>query len=308
MSYRILITGSSGLVGCALRDALQEQGLVVDGLDLRGYGPEAGDIRDRARVEQAVRGCDGVVHLAAVSRVIWGERDPELCWDTNVNGLANVLRAASAQDRPPWVIFASSREVYGQPDTLPVTEDAPLCPVNIYGRSKAEGERLIAEARRDGLRAATVRLSNVYGSTSDHADRVVPAFARAAVLGRALRIDGADHTFDFTHQDDVASGLAALIALLRSGAEAPPPIHFLTGQPTTLGKLARLAVEVAGSGSPLLPAPPRSFDVAQFYGSPERARSLLGWAPRVSLREGLTRLINGFRRELCAGPHEVSAP
>lgn len=298
MSYRILITGSSGLVGSALRGALRLQGIEIDGLDLRGPGPEAGDIRDFDLVQRAVRGCDGIVHLAAISRVVWGERDPDLCWSTNVDGLHNILRAATGQARPPWVVFASSREVYGQPDTLPATEDAPLRPVNIYGRSKAEGERLMAEARRAGLRAAVIRLSNVYGSTLDHADRVVPAFAQAAVRGRPLRVDGTDHTFDFTYIDDVTRGITELVDLLRNGSDAPPPIHFLTGQPTTLGQLASLAIEVAASGSSVQHAPPRSFDVARFYGSPERARSLLGWSPRVSLRAGLTRLINAFRREL----------
>lgn len=300
MSYRVLITGSSGLVGRALRAALRLRGIESDGLDLRGRGSEAGDIRDFNRVRRAVRDCDGIVHLAAVSRVVWGERDPELCWRTNVEGLHNVLGAAAAQARPPWILFASSREVYGQPDALPATEDTPLRPVNIYGRSKAEGERLMTEARRTGLRTAIIRLSNVYGSPLDHADRVVPAFAQAAVRGQALRIDGADHTFDFTYIDDVTRGIADLVELLRSGSDAPPPIHFLTGQPTTLGQLASLAIEVAASGSSVQHAPPRSFDVARFYGSPERARSLLGWSPQVSLRTGLTRLINAFRRELDA--------
>lgn len=308
MSNRILVTGSSGLVGSALREALQLQGMEVHGLDLRGFGPEAGDVRDLECMNRAVQRCDGIVHLAAVSRVVWGERDPQLCWATNVDGLRNLLGAAARQGRRPWIIFASSREVYGEPDTLPVTEDAPLRPVNIYGRSKVAGERLMAEARRDGLCAAVIRLSNVYGSPSDHADRVVPAFARAAVQGRTLRVDGAGHTFDFTHLDDVARGIAALVGLLQTGAAAPPPIHFLTGRPTTLGQLADLAIEVAASSSRVQHALPRSFDVAQFYGSPDRARSLLGWSPRVSIREGLTRLISSLRRELGAEPQQVVAP
>lgn len=297
MSYRILITGSEGLVGTALRRLLEARGLHVVGLDLLARNAEEGDVRDAERVRTAVAGCDGIVHLAAVSRVVWAERDPETCWSTNVGGLHNVVDAAMDRACPPWLVFASSREVYGQPESLPVTEDAPLRPVNVYGRSKVEGERIVGVARRNGLRAAIVRLSNVYGSTSDHADRVVPAFARAAARGDALRVEGAEHTFDFTHIDDAARGILALIEILVAGESAPPPIHLLTGQPTTLGQLAELAVRLAGAGSAVEQAPPRSFDVSHFYGSPALARELLHWTPHTGIHEGLARLIEDFQAE-----------
>ena len=213
MSHRILITGSSGLVGSALWLALQTRGIEVRGLDLRGRGVDAGDVRDVEHVHAAVQDCDGVIQLAAVSRVIWAERDPALCRETNVDGLRNVLEAALQSRRRPWLLFASSREVYGQPTRLPATEDAPLRPVNTYGRSKVEGERMVEAAKTEGLRAAIIRLSNVFGSTTDHADRVVPAFARAAARGLPLRVEGAEHTFDFTHMDDVTRGILALVEL-----------------------------------------------------------------------------------------------
>lgn len=295
MNHRILITGSSGLVGTALTSALLAEGADVVRLDIRARGEARGDVRDRARVDEAVAGVDGIVHLAAVSRVVWGERDPELCWATNVGGLRNLIEAAAQSPRMPWLIFASSREVYGQPEALPATEDAPLRPVNVYGRSKAEGELLVAEAQRVGVRACTIRLSNVFGSTFDHADRVVPAFARAAAFGEELRVDGLDHTFDFTHIDDVVRGVVALIKLLAAGDPPPPPIHFVSGRPTTLGELANLAARLGVSGSAIRTAAPRDFDVARFFGDPSRARALLGWQPLVRLEDGLTRLVEGFR-------------
>lgn len=300
MSYRILITGSEGLVGTVLRTTLEARGDDVIGLDLVGSGRENGDVRDAERVHAAVENCDGIVHLAAVSRVIWGERDPDGCWATNVGGLRNIVAAVEARPRRPWLVFASSREVYGQPERLPATEDTPSRPVNIYGRSKIEGERIVQEAQDRGLPAAIVRLSNVYGRTHDHADRVVPAFARAAVLGATLRVEGAGHTFDFTHIDDTARGIVALIDLLASGDGAPPPIHLLTGRPTTLGQLAALAVDLGETRAPIVDAPERSFDVSHFYGAPDRARRLLDWEPRVGLREGLGRLIQDYRAELGA--------
>jgi nucleoside-diphosphate-sugar epimerase len=294
MSGKILITGSEGLVGSALRRKLESSGFEVRGLDIRADDSEAGDVRDTVNVRNAMRGCIGIIHLAAVSRVVWGERDPDLCWKTNVEGFRNVLEAADQLAIKPWVIFASSREVYGQPERLPADEETPLRPVNVYARSKVAGEQLIAEARDRGLRACVIRLSNVYGSTQDHPDRVVPAFARAALLGQPLRIDGCDHTFDFTHISDVVQGIAALVELLDRGVAPLPPIHFVSGVPTTLGQLAKLAIDVAQSDSTVTHAPPRNFDVAKFHGCPGRAQSLLGWSPCTSLRQGLTALINDF--------------
>ncbi len=307
MSYRVLVTGSQGLVGGALRGSLEARGNEIVGLDLRGAGSEHGDVRHPGRVREAIAGCRGVVHLAAVSRVIWAERAPDDCWSTNIGGLRRVLEAALEQPARPWVIFASSREVYGQSRCLPATEDSPLQPVNVYGRSKVEGERLVEAARAGGLRTATVRLSNVYGSALDHADRVVPAFARAAVEGNAIRIDGAECTFDFTHIDDTARGMVVVMDRLEAG-ETLPPIHLLTGTPTTLRELAAMAMALAGKAVPVVEAPPRSFDVSRFHGDPSRARELLGWEPRVGLRDGFARLVRDLRARADAIEYGKAAP
>lgn len=293
----VLITGSEGLIGRALRTSLGARGWDTVGLDLRGSGSELGDVRDRHRVRDAVAGCSGIVHLAAVSRVLWGERDPDTCQDTNVGGVRRVLEAAHAAAPRPWILFASSREVYGHPRRLPVEESAPLLPVNVYGRSKVEGERLVEGAQANGLKAATVRLSNVYGRVLDHPDRVVPAFARAAVEGSAIRIDGAECIFDFTHIDDVVRGMISAIDRLDAGQKLPP-VHLVTGVPTSLRELADLALSMAGGTAPVTEAPPRAFDVARFYGNPSRARKVLDWVPRVALRQGLAELARDFRHRM----------
>lgn len=310
-SARILITGSAGLVGTALRVALRARGYEVVGLDLRGVGVERGDVRDRERVRAAVERCEGVVHLAAVSRVIWGERDPELCRATNIGGLQTVLDAVAERREPAWLVFASSREVYGQPraEELPVSEDAPLRPMNVYGRTKVEGEAMVHAARERGVGTAVVRLSNVYGGFPDHPDRVVPAFVRAAIAGAPLRVEGADHTFDFTHLDDTIRGLVALVELVRAGG-APPPVHLLTGRPTTLGELARMAVATAGTNppSPVIEAPARTFDVGQFVGTPARAGALLDWRPSIAIRDGLAAYARAIRAEAAAAATPAEAP
>lgn len=308
MPSRILITGSHGLVGTALCAALQRSGFEVNPLDLRAPGPGRGDVCNPEHLRRASEGCTGIIHLAAVSRVVWGEQDPERCWSINVGGTKAVVERALAHRPHPWLIFASSREVYGQPPRLPVSETCERRPVNVYGRSKLEAERIVEGSQQEGLRAAILRLSNVYGSTADHANRVVPAFARAAALGASLSVEGPGHTFDFTHLEDTVRGITQLVDRLERGEPPPPPIHLLTGQPTTLGELATLAVELAGTRAPIQRDLPRTFDVSHFHGDPARAASLLGWSSQITIHAGLRRLVHAFQRELDAARPQVNPP
>lgn len=284
---RILVTGSSGLVGVPLVAALQGHGHEVVCCDLRDGGGT--DIRDGDAMARALAGCDGIVHLAAVSRVAWGEAAPALCDEVNVAGTATVIEAALAAPRRPWMVFASSREVYGTLHSLPATEDAPLFPQNIYGRSKLAGEELVRAATARGLRAAIVRLSNVYGGMNDHPDRAVPALMWRAVRGLDLTVTGAETFFDFVHVHDSVAGLGAAVDRLAAGHDLPP-VHLVTGRATTLRELAGLALSIAQAPSRLAVHPARPFDVPGFVGDPGLARRLLGWQAQVALEDGLRRL------------------
>jgi len=284
-----------------VRELLELRAWEVVPLDLVEQGEGCGDILDRDKLAERLRGCSGVIHLAAVSRVALGEREPERCTRVNVEGTRRVLQGAASSPLRPWIIVASSREVYGETGQPTVTEDAPLRPINVYGRSKLLAESAVAAAQREGLRAAVIRLSNVYGSTLDHADRVIPSFLRRALSGAVLPVEGRGHTFDFVHRTDVARGVAALAEQLEAGAAVPPPIQLVTGVPTTLGGLAALAVECAGTQARIEERQPRSFDVRCFVGHPGRARRLLGWSAEVSLRRGLEGLVDDFRQVQIAG-------
>jgi nucleoside-diphosphate-sugar epimerase len=303
MTLRILVTGSAGLIGRAVSRLLRAEGIEVAELDLRADQPRSrGDLCDRDRLGTALQGVGGVIHLGAVSRVIDGERDPARCWRVNSEATGDLLRLAALATPRPWIVYASSREVYGQQDALPVPEHAPLRPKNIYARSKAEAERLMGESRIAGLQTAILRFSNVYGDTRDHADRVVPAFARAAALagqgGGEVRVDGRDCTFDFTYVADVADGILRVVRLLRDGETALPPIHFVTGIQTSLGQLASLARSVGGPSLRIVDAPPRNFDVHRFAGDPAQAERLLGWRATTELAAGFEKLAEAYRREM----------
>lgn len=293
---KVLITGHVGLVGSVLATFLNAGGIETVGLDLRGEGVERGDFTDRDKIRSALEGCDGVVHLAAVSRVVWGQKDPFKCYSTNVGGIETLL--SEAAETKPWLIFGSSREVYGEPKDLPVPETAQLHDVNIYGRTKIIGERLVREwGEQTGCPASIIRLSNVFGLTSDHRDRVVPAFAFGAVAGENLRVDGFEHVFDFTEVHEVTRGIATLVELISRSKTAPDPIHFVTGVPTTLLELADKCIRIASSNSQVTPGPERHYDVAKFYGDPSRAREILGWSHDLTLDEGLTQFISKIRTE-----------
>lgn len=287
----ILVTGSRGLIGRSLVAKLAWRGFRPVGFDW-SYPPAHpfyGDILDPTAIETAIRSCDGIVHLAAISRVGWGERDPDLCRQVNVEGTQRLLDAALARPRPPWFLLASSREVYGEPQSLPVLETAALAPENHYGHSKLAAEQVLA-AKSDHIRHAVLRFANVYGSVHDHLDRVVPAFIARALRGEPLQVRGADNAFDFTHVNDVVAGIAATIDRLQSGAMFLPPVHFATGIGTSLGELAKLVVETTGSASQLDLQPSAEGFVSNFIGDPTRARESLGFRCEIALADGLRQL------------------
>ena len=294
----VLVTGAHGLIGTALTRMLVLNGYAVRRLDYRvprGHR-QYGDIRDQELIGGVAGKVDGIVHLAAVSRVQWACADPDRCWQINVAGTSNIIQAAARSKRRPFVIVASSREIYGEPAELPVQEDSAFAPINVYGRSKVACERAALAGREASVNVAVVRFSNVYGSIADHGDRVVPAFARAASEGRPMHVCGRAHVFDFTHVDDTARGTLALLEAILGGERQPPPIHFVTGRATTLEALAEMANRAAGGRSEILEAPTRSNDVARFVGDPTRAEQLLGWRAAIAVEDGVRQLVDDFAR------------
>lgn len=290
---RILVTGAAGLIGQALIKQLQTNGIEVIGID-KGVSTnhyDYGDVCDQALLQRHLVNCEGVIHLAGVSRVLWGEQNPQRCWDINVHATRLLLKVLHQIPHHPWIIYASSREVYGQQIKLPVREDATLMPVNAYARSKVAAESLISHYQNMGLKTAILRFSSVYGSIKDHPDRVIPAFCRAALLGDPLRIDGFDNTFDFTHVGDTVRGILCAVAKLCAGSKGLPPIHLTTGQGTSLLQLAQLIECLVKKKLVMHEAPARTYDVQRFIGDTQRAKQLLGWEATTTLAQGISTLL-----------------
>lgn len=300
---RVLVTGSAGLIGSVLLERLAARGDDAVPFDLRD-ARRPGNVLDAVALAAAVEGVDGIVHLAAVSRVAWGEMYPVECEATNVEGTRLVVEAARAARGRPWLVLASSREVYGEPTILPITEDAPLDPVNLYGRTKRDAEAVVAAAA--DVPSAILRLSSVYGGLRDHSDRAVPSLLWRALQELPLTVTGAETFFDFVHVEDTVEGLLAALDRLAAERRPQPPINLATGVTTTLGTLARKAAAAARSRSPILEAPRRGFDVSGYQGCTERAWRRLRWRAQIPLDEGLARLAAELRRS--GPPPPVSFP
>lgn len=294
------MTGHLGLIGRHLSPLLSQLGYEVIGFDI---ADGTGDICNTRQLEQALNECCGVIHLAAVSRVVWAQHDPEKCWQTNAIASEQLLKLAASSSHKPWVLVASSREVYGESKTLPVKEHMPLVPVNIYGRSKLYMEDAALNARSAGINTAIIRLANVYGCTLDHHDRVLPAFSKNAALGVDLRVDGFEHLFDFTHVDDTVAGLVKAVTLLNEGEKQLPPIHLLPGHGTTLKEAAHIAITAANSSSRIIEAMSRAYDVVRFIGDPSLAKSLLGWHATILPEQGISRLVDAYNKKLKLGAY-----
>lgn len=292
----IVLTGSAGHLGRHLDAELRRRGHHVRGLDLRGAGTDRGDIRSRVAVAHACAGAAGIVHLAAVSRVDDAERDPALCHDINVRGTGVLVEAALDCSRPPWMLFVSSREVLGHvPVQRPATETSQPAPLNAYARSKLQAEQLVRAARQQGLRAGTVRLSNVFGSALDRPERVIPTFVRQALTGGPLQVRGPARAFDFLHVDDAVRGLADAADHLEALRDLPEIVHLVAGKSYTLGEVAAQVVAACGSRSRLVATGTTLHEVGSFHGTHRLATAVLGWTPQVSFEQGLYRLIGHHR-------------
>lgn len=298
---KVFVTGGAGFIGGHLVDRLVERGdevVVIDNLKRgRRERLEAHLRSGRARlVEDDIRrfdavaallpGCEAVYHLAAQSNVMGAVQDPDYSVTTNVLGTFNVLRAAG-EARVRRVVFTSSREVYGDPRTLPASEVQPLLPKNPYGASKVAGEAYCRTfAATHGLRVDVVRLTNVYGPGDS--DRVIPLWLTAAQQGRDLEVYGGQQEIDFLW---VGTAIDALLFAGQNGL--PAPVNIGSGVGTKILDLAARVLEVTRSKSRIARRPGRELEVAKFVADTTLMRSL-GLAPETDPLQHLAEIVTDY--------------
>lgn len=305
---KILITGADGFVGSHLTEALVEHGYDVrafvlynsfnswgwldhtskkirDSLDVF-----AGDIRDPHGVKEAMKGCDAVLHLAALIAIPYSYHSPDTYVDTNIKGTLNVLQAARELG-VRRVIHTSTSEVYGTARFVPITEEHPLQGQSPYSASKIGADQLAYSFYASfGLPVVIARPFNTYGPRQS-ARAVIPTIITQIAGGnRSIKLGAVSPTRDFNYVRDTVDGF---IAALWSGAGVGEVINFGSNYEISIGDTVRLIAEVMGveleiqtDEARLRPA---NSEVERLWADNAKARRLLGWQPAYSGRDGFKR-------------------
>jgi UDP-glucose 4-epimerase len=296
---RVLVTGGAGFIGANLIRMLRARGDAVTVLDDFSVGQRVhvtdigvdvveGDIRDTPLVAKLADTHDAVVHLAAQTGVPVSLEDPRRDCDINVLGTLSVLeaiRSVTGSGRPRFrVVFASSSAPLGRQEP-PATEDKAPLPISPYGASKLAGEAYcLAYHGSWGLGTVALRFGNVYGPFSAKKQSVVAKFFSDVDEGRPLVVAGdGGQTRDFIYVEDLCR---AVLAALDSQV-AGEVFQIATGVETRIADLATLVQQTVGRRVTVAAGPARAGDVRHSYATIAKARTLLGWEPRVTLAEGL---------------------
>ncbi len=315
---RVLITGGLGFIGSNLARALVALGAkvtIVDSLipeyggNRRNLAGIAGrvrvhiaDVRDWPRLPRLIHGQDFLFNLAGQTSHMDSMTDPQTDLDINCRAQLAILEACRLHNPGIRIVFASTRQIYGRPDYLPVDESHPLRPVDVNGINKIAGESFhLLYSRVHGLRATALRLTNTLGPgmrVKDPRQTFVGVWIRRLIEGEPFEVWGGEQLRDFTYVDDAVE--AFLLAASRP--EAVGEVFNLGGPPpVTLQRLAELLVELNRGGSFVVrtfPADRRKIDIGDFYADDRRIGRKLGWRPRTNLRRTLALTLAYYRKNL----------
>lgn len=310
MKAPVLVTGGAGCIGIQVCRELDRRGFEVHLLDLgeqiarvRKALPEKakvfyGSILDISSIREAMDGCGAVIHLAALLGVRRTEVNRLRCLEINVDGTKRVLDCA-IQHRIKRLVFASSSEVYGEPIENPITEETITQGKTVYAVSKLAGEELcIGYAQRyPDFEPVILRFFNAYGPYQA-AQFVLPKFIQNAMTGKPIVINGSgDQIRSYCYAEDTARGVVE--ALIRPEAAGQVINLGNSDRPISLKQLADVVVKASGNPSVEIKYAAdfqgtdrrASREIHRRYCSGEKAQQLLGFESRVSLEEGIRRII-----------------
>jgi UDP-glucose 4-epimerase len=304
----VFISGGAGFIGSHVVPMLLERGDKVRLFDnmFRGDRDKVAewvatgkvefidqDVRYGGAVHQAMKGCDQVIHLAAVS-INKSQADPYESVDINMVGTNNVL-AAAVDHGISRVVLASSASVYGDPEELPMREDGPVNPLTPYCIAKLSGEYLADYYARRSASTMTwigLRFFNVYGpgqKPTAYYTSVINHFVKRLRAGEPPVIDGkGEQSMDFVHVHDIARSV--VMSLDADASKANQAINVGTGLDTTVAELARTLIAAVGVNvEPEFN--PRDVLVSRRAADITRAREALGWEPTIDLATGMKELV-----------------
>lgn len=314
----VLITGGLGFIGSNLARRLVDFGAHVTLVD--SLNPDYGgnlfnihgiedrvrvnisDVRDHHSMKYLVQGQDYLFNLAGQTSHMDSMRDPETDLEINCKAQLSILEACRHFNPAIRIVFASTRQMYGRPDYLPVDEKHLLRPVDVNGINKMAGEWYhILYNNVYGVRASALRLTNTIGPrmrVKDARQTFLGIWVRLLVEGKPFEVWGGEQLRDFTYVDDAVD--AFLLAATHDDAcgqafnlGAEPPISLLD--------TAKLLIEAAGTGDYVVrqfPPDRKKIDIGDYYSDYTLIRTRLGWEPKTPLREALRRTVEFYRENL----------
>jgi UDP-glucose 4-epimerase len=315
---KVLITGGLGFIGSNLARRLVALGAriaIVDSLvpeyggnrrNLAGLSGKVkihiADVRDWPRLPRLVAGQDYLFNLAGQTSHMDSMTDPQTDLDINCRAQLAILEACRLHNPELRIVFASTRQIYGRPDYLPVDEKHPLRPVDVNGINKLAGESFhLLYSQIHGIRATALRLTNTIGPRmriKDARQTFVGVWVRRLLEDEPFEVWGGEQLRDFTYVDDAVD--AFLLAAARP--EAIGQVFNLGGPPPiTLQRLAEILVEINRRGSFVVrtfPSERKRIDIGDYYADDRLIGHALGWRPKTDLRTALVETLAFYRREL----------
>lgn len=314
----VLITGGAGFIGSNLARELVCLGAnvtVVDSLvpeyggnlfnlrDLEGrIRLNISDVRDEYSFRHLIQGQDYLFNLAGQTSHLDSMENPFTDLEINCRAQLSILEACRRAQPRIKVVFASTRQIYGRPDYVPVDEGHLLRPVDVNGINKMAGEwyHILYNNVYD-IRSCALRLTNTYGPrmrVKDARQTFLGVWIRLAVEGKLFEVWEGQQLRDFTFVSDVVNAML----LAAQSEEANGQVFNLGGEVAiTLKDLADLVVQVNGGGRYVLksfPSERKRIDIGDYYAKFEKAQTILGWQPKVLLAEGIRQTIEFYRGNL----------
>ncbi len=304
----VLITGADGFIGSHLTEALVRQGYNVRAFilynsfnswgwldhcspDVKGkFEVFAGDIRDPHGVKEAMKGCDAVLHLAALIAIPYSYHSPDTYVDTNIKGTLNILQAARELG-VKRIVHTSTSEVYGTARFVPITEEHPLQGQSPYSATKIAADQLAYSFYSSfDLPVVIARPFNTYGPRQS-ARAVIPTIITQIANGkRQIKLGAVSPTRDFNFVQDTVEGF---ISAMNSDKGVGEVVNFGSNFEISIGETVQLIAEVMQADIEIITDEnrlrPENSEVERLWADNTKAKELFGWQPRYGGREGFKR-------------------
>lgn len=308
---RVLVTGAGGFIGSHLVERLVSLGARTSALvrynsaGSWGWLDQSpikddvkvilGDVRDQDSTQRAVEGVDIVFHLAALIAIPYSYHAPLSYVRTNVEGTLNILQSAM-RSGVGLVIHTSTSEVYGTARSVPINENHPLQGQSPYSATKIGADKIAESFNLSfGLPVVTVRPFNTYGPRQS-ARAVIPTIVTQALANEPIRLGNISPTRDLNYVADTVEGF---IKAAESSKAVGEVINLGTGREISIGELAATIIRTLGTDLQVITdserVRPEGSEVERLCADANKARELLGWEPKHTLEEGLTRTIEWIR-------------